>query len=90
MYGQSSALVEPIAAVLSAFAVTFSHQFYPMAFAGRCYDLCGGRRSNSETQQDNSHGYHTLSSLGIYCYDGLGCYLLLGRNSKCLKLLMKA
>jgi ZIP family zinc transporter len=30
MYGQSSALVEPIAAVLGAFAVTFSHQFYPM------------------------------------------------------------
>jgi hypothetical protein len=25
MYGQSSALVEPIAAVLGAFAVTFSH-----------------------------------------------------------------
>jgi hypothetical protein len=47
MYGQSSALVEPIAAVLGAFAVTFSHQFYPMLWLLRQrHDLCGGR-SNS-------------------------------------------
>jgi zinc transporter ZupT len=47
MYGQSSALVEPIAAVLGAFAVTFFTNFTPcFGFCGS-HDLCGGRRSNS-------------------------------------------
>jgi ZIP family zinc transporter len=72
MYGQSSALVEPIAAVLGAFAVTFSHQFYPMLWRGRCHDLCGGREVIPETQQDNNTDIATMGLLGIYCYDG-GC-----------------
>jgi ZIP family zinc transporter len=43
MYGQSSALVEPIAAVLGFCSYVFT-QFYPMlCFCGRCHDLCGGR-----------------------------------------------
>jgi uncharacterized membrane protein YuzA (DUF378 family) len=55
MYGQSS--IEPIAAVLGAFAVIF-HQFYLcFGFCGRRYDLCGGR-SNSKTQQDNNTASH--------------------------------
>jgi ZIP family zinc transporter len=53
-YVGNSALVEPIAAVLGAFAVTFSHNLPMLWLCGRCHDLCGGRKVIPETQQDNN------------------------------------
>jgi ZIP family zinc transporter len=54
---------EPIAAVLGAFAVTFSHTILPYAgFCGRCHDFCG--RRIPETQQDNNTDIATMGFVG--------------------------
>jgi ZIP family zinc transporter len=66
MYGQSSALVEPIAAVVGAVAVTFFTPILPyaLAFAAGAMIFVVVEEVIPETQQDNNTDIATLGFIG--------------------------
>ncbi len=66
MYGQSSAMVEPIAAVLGAFAVTFFTPILPyaLAFAAGAMIFVVVEEVIPETQQDKNTDIATLGFVG--------------------------
>ena len=66
MYGQSSALVEPVAAVVGALAVTFFTPILPyaMAFAAGAMIFVVVEEVIPETQQDNNTDIATLGFIG--------------------------
>ena len=66
MYGQASALVEPIAGVLGAVAVTFFTPLLPyaLAFAAGAMILVVVEEVIPETQQDNNTDIATLGFIG--------------------------
>lgn len=66
MYGQSSALVEPIAAVLGAFAVTFFTPILPyaLAFAAGAMIFVVVEEVIPETQQDKNTDIATMGFIG--------------------------
>ena len=66
MYGQSSALVEPVAAVLGAFAVTFFTPILPyaLAFAAGAMIFVVVEEVIPETQQDKNTDIATLGFVG--------------------------
>ena len=66
MYGQSSALVEPVAAVLGAFAVTFFTPLLPyaLAFAAGAMIFVVVEEVIPETQQDKNTDIATLGFIG--------------------------
>lgn len=66
MYGQSSALVEPIAAVIGAVAVTFFTPILPyaLAFAAGAMIFVVVEEVIPETQQDNNTDIATLGFIG--------------------------
>jgi hypothetical protein len=68
-----SALVEPIAAVLGAFAVTFFTPILPYALAFAAGAMICGGRSNQRRNRIIIRTSPTMGFVGIYCYDGLGC-----------------
>jgi ZIP family zinc transporter len=71
MYGQSSALVEPIAAVLGALQLHFSPNFTLCFAAGAMIFVVVEeviQRRNRIIIRTSPMGF-----VGIYCYDGLGC-----------------
>ncbi|WP_329807003.1 ZIP family metal transporter [Flavobacterium facile] len=66
MYGQSSAIVEPIAGVIGAFAVTFFTPILPyaLAFAAGAMIFVVVEEVIPETQQDNNTDIATLGFIG--------------------------
>jgi ZIP family zinc transporter len=66
MYGQSSALVEPVAAVVGALAVTFFTPILPyaLAFAAGAMIFVVVEEVIPETQQDNNTDIATLGFIG--------------------------
>ena len=66
MYGQSSAIVEPIAAVLGAFAVTFFTPILPyaLAFAAGAMIFVVVEEVIPETQQDKNTDIATMGFIG--------------------------
>jgi zinc transporter ZupT len=46
---------------------------YALAFAAGAMIFVVVEEVIPETQQDNNTDIATMGSLGIYCYDGLGC-----------------
>ena len=66
MYGQASALVEPVAGVLGAVAVTFFTPLLPyaLAFAAGAMIFVVVEEVIPETQQDNNTDIATLGFIG--------------------------
>ncbi|MBT7458906.1 MAG: ZIP family metal transporter, partial [Flavobacteriaceae bacterium] len=66
MYGQSSAIVEPVAAVFGAFAVTFFTPILPyaLAFAAGAMIFVVVEEVIPETQQDKYTDIATLGFIG--------------------------
>ena len=83
-YGQLSAVVEPVAAVLGALAVSFFVPIFAICIGicCRCNDFCSCRRSNTRNTKRQVYRYcYAWFYWWFYCNDVFRCWFRLASNS---------